>query len=83
MLGALRMTIQDTMKELHTLGSKLQMEEEGGLVSSKDRLAILKGEMEEMLGRQHIPMDIELQDERFSSLRCKVQVFSPITFVSP
>jgi hypothetical protein len=81
MLGAIRMTIQDTMKELHTLGSKLQMEE-GGLLSSKERLGILKGEIGEMLGRRDIPMDIELQDERFSSLRCKVQVFSPITFVS-
>jgi hypothetical protein len=72
MLGALRMTVKDAMKELHMLGSKLRMEESEELLSPKERLSILKEEIKEVLRRKDIPVDVELQDERFSSLRCKV-----------
>ncbi|PVF92777.1 FabD/lysophospholipase-like protein [Serendipita vermifera] len=71
MLGALQMTVKDAMKELHSLGSKLRMDESDTL-SPKDRLQILKEEIEEMLKRQGVSVDVQLQDERFSSLLCKV-----------
>jgi hypothetical protein len=74
MLGALRMTVKDAMKELHAVGSKLRMDESNELLSPKERLDILKEEIKEVLRRKDVPVDIELQDERFSSLPCKVQV---------
>jgi hypothetical protein len=74
MLGGLRMTVKDSMKELHALGSKLRMDESEELLSPKERLIILREQIKEMLNRRDIPADVELQDERFSSLRCKVQV---------
>ncbi|PVF92025.1 FabD/lysophospholipase-like protein, partial [Serendipita vermifera] len=71
MLGALRMTVKEAMKELHALGSKLRMDESDTL-SPKDRLDILREEIREVLKRQEIPIDVGLQDERFSSSPCKV-----------
>jgi hypothetical protein len=71
MLGALRMTVKDAMKELHALGSKLRMKE-SEVLSPMERLEILREEIKEILRRRDIPVDIELQDDRFSSLRCKV-----------
>ncbi|PVF92027.1 FabD/lysophospholipase-like protein, partial [Serendipita vermifera] len=71
LLGALRMTVKDAMKELHALGSKLRMDESDTL-SPKDRLDILREEIREVLKRQEIPIDVGLQDERFSSSPCKV-----------
>jgi hypothetical protein len=72
MLGALRMTVKDAMKELHALGSKLRMDESEGLLSPKERLSILKEEIKDLLRRKGILVNVELQDERFSSLPCKV-----------
>jgi hypothetical protein len=72
MLGALRMTVKDTMKELYALGSKLRMDKSEQQLSPRERLSILKEQIEEMLKRQDISVDVELQDKRFSSLRCKV-----------
>jgi hypothetical protein len=72
MLGALRMTVKDAMKELHALGSKLRMDESEELLSPKERLSILKEEIKDLLRRKGILVNVELQDERFSSLRCKV-----------
>ncbi|PVF91275.1 FabD/lysophospholipase-like protein [Serendipita vermifera] len=63
MLGALRMTVKEAMKELHALGSKLRMDESDTL-SPKDRLDILREEIREVLKRQEIPIDVGLQNER-------------------
>jgi hypothetical protein len=70
-LGALRMTVKDAMKELHALGSKLRMSEFEA-ISPKERLSILKEEIKDLLRRKGILVNVELQDERFSSLPCKV-----------
>jgi hypothetical protein len=72
MLGGLRMTVKDARKELHTLGSKLRMDESEELLSPKERLSILKEEIKDLLRRKGILVNVELQDERFSSLPCKV-----------
>jgi RNase H-fold protein (predicted Holliday junction resolvase) len=71
MLGELRMTVKDAMKELHALGSKLRMSESEA-ISSEERLSILKEEIKDLLRRKGILVNVELQDERFSSLPCKV-----------
>ncbi|CAG8722764.1 7734_t:CDS:2, partial [Acaulospora colombiana] len=51
------------IKELHSLGSKLRMNE-SDVLTPKERLEVLKGEITEMLQRQGISMDVGLQDER-------------------
>jgi hypothetical protein len=85
MLGGLRMAVKDVMKELHTLGSKLRLDESEDSVSPEERLVILREQIKEMLNRRDIPVDVELQDERFSSLHCKVQVSlsTPISLMNP
>jgi hypothetical protein len=71
-LGALRMTVKDAMKELHVLGSRLRMDESEERLSPKERLSILKEEIKDLLRRKGILVNVELHDERFSSLPCKV-----------
>ncbi|PVF92030.1 FabD/lysophospholipase-like protein, partial [Serendipita vermifera] len=78
MLGGLRMTVKDAMKELHTLGSKLRMGNADVQISPTERLGTLKNGIKEMLRNQGLSEDVDLQDHRFPSSNCKVQVFSAV-----
>jgi hypothetical protein len=72
MLGALRMPIQNAMKEIHTLGTKISAEIPETETSPDERLKLLKEGISEALERNQLPQDISLQDLRFSPARCKV-----------
>ncbi|PVF91044.1 FabD/lysophospholipase-like protein, partial [Serendipita vermifera] len=76
MLGGLRMTVKDAMKELHTLGSKLRMGDTDIQISPTERLTILKDGIKEMLRSQDLSEDIDLQDQRFSSSKCKIALLA-------
>ncbi|PVF92774.1 FabD/lysophospholipase-like protein, partial [Serendipita vermifera] len=78
MLGGLRMTVKDAMKELHTLGSKLRLGDVDVQISPTERLDILKNGIKEMLRNQGLSEDVDLRDHRFRSSKCKVQVFSAV-----
>ncbi|PVF90765.1 hypothetical protein CPB86DRAFT_591273 [Serendipita vermifera] len=78
MLGGLRMTIKDAMKELHTLGSKLRMGETDVQASPTERLDALRDGIKEMLRNQELSEGVDLQDQRFSSSKCKVQASSVV-----
>ncbi|CAG8718485.1 7017_t:CDS:2, partial [Acaulospora colombiana] len=75
MLGALRMTVKDAMKELHSLGSKLMLGDTDVQVSPTERVDTLKSGIRQMLRNQGVSEDVDLQDPRFSSSGCKVQWF--------
>jgi hypothetical protein len=68
------MAVKDAMKELYTLGSNLRLGEADTQLSPTERLIILKGGIKEMLTNNGIPDDVDLQEQRFSASRCKVQV---------
>jgi hypothetical protein len=68
------MTIQDAMKELHTLGNKIAAGIPESKFGPKERLELLKGGIVEMLERHSFPKDISLQDSRLSPAACKVWV---------
>jgi hypothetical protein len=72
MLGSLRMTIKDAMKELHALGSKLRLGEADTQLPPTERLNLLKNQIREMMTNNYVPEDAGLQDKRFSGSRCKV-----------
>ncbi|PVF93869.1 TPR-like protein [Serendipita vermifera] len=81
MLGALRMSIPDAMKELHMLGTKVTagMPEETPDPGSRSEL--LKQGIVEMLERYKFPHDIMLDDPRLSSSACKVVLLASNTTV--
>jgi hypothetical protein len=72
MLGALRMSIPDAMKELYILGTKIT----AGMPESKfgpgKRLELLREGIDECLERHQIPKNIPLRDPRLSHSGCKV-----------
>jgi hypothetical protein len=72
MIGALRMSIQDSMKELHTLGTKITAGMPGSTLGPEKRLGILREGIVECLERHQIPKDIPLRDPRLSPSSCKV-----------
>ncbi|PVF94148.1 TPR-like protein [Serendipita vermifera] len=76
MLGSLRLTVKDAMKELHALGKKL----EGGAAKSPlgpdEATRILKHAIQGMLVNYDIPPDEALDGQRFSSSTCKVALLA-------
>jgi hypothetical protein len=72
MLGSLRLTIQDAMKELHTLGTRITVGMPESIIEPEKRVMLLKQGIEEMLERRDVPKEISLQDSRLSSSTCKV-----------
>ncbi|PVF91879.1 FabD/lysophospholipase-like protein, partial [Serendipita vermifera] len=76
MLGALRMTVKEAMKELHTLGSKLRMGDTDAQISPSERLDILKNGVQQMLRDQGVSETVDMQDPQFSSSKCKVALLA-------
>jgi hypothetical protein len=72
MLGTLRMSIQDAMKELHTLGTKVTPGMPGSNFGPGKRLELLREGIDECLERHQIPKDTPLRDPRLSHSGCKV-----------
>ncbi|PVF91876.1 FabD/lysophospholipase-like protein, partial [Serendipita vermifera] len=76
MLGALRMTVKDAMKELHSLGSKLRLGDTDPVFSPTERLDILKDGIRQMLRNKGVYENVDLQDQQFSSSKCKVALLT-------
>jgi hypothetical protein len=74
MLGLLGMSFDDAKQELHILGTKLRMDQHMGLLPPERRVELLKEGIQEMLRKQGIPVNIQLQDRRFANASCKVYV---------
>jgi hypothetical protein len=74
MLGLLEMSFDDAEQELHILGTKLRMDKPIGLLPPERRVELLKEGIREMLRKQGIPVNIQLQDRRFANASCKVYV---------
>lgn len=76
MLGSLRMTLQNAMKELHTLGTKISAGMPGLNLEPKERLSLLKDGISEMLGRRGVQENISLKDASTTPSACKVAVLA-------
>jgi hypothetical protein len=72
MLGCLRLTVKDAMKELHTLGKKLEASMTNGSLEPDKALKTLKEGIKDMLKSHSISPDQSLEDQLPSN--CKVYV---------
>jgi hypothetical protein len=72
MLGSLRLTVKDAMKELHALGKKLEAGATKGSLDPNRATEILKSGVLKMLENQKVSPDESLENEILSSSNCKV-----------
>ena len=71
LLGPLRMPVSQAIEELATLGTLLFPEGQEVKPSLEENSMKLKEAIEEMLERHNYPINIKLNDSRFSSSQCK------------
>ncbi|PVF94149.1 hypothetical protein CPB86DRAFT_62753, partial [Serendipita vermifera] len=76
MLGSLRLTVKDAMKELHALGKKFESRAAQRTLDPKEAVQILKDAIHTMLQNHNVPPDEALESQRFSSSTCKVALLA-------
>jgi hypothetical protein len=72
MLGSLRMSVKDAMKELHALGKTLETKADNNSLDPRKGVEILKEGVQEMLENRNVLVDSMMDDQRFVSSKCKV-----------
>jgi hypothetical protein len=70
LLGRLRMSVEEALEELATIGSTI-FPKEGEITTPEANLAVLRETLEDMLRRHHFPADVKLND-RAMRTKCKV-----------
>jgi len=65
------MPVSQAIEELIALGTTLFPNGQEGKLSLEENSKTLKGAIEAMLDRHNYPIDIKLNDRRFSGSQCK------------
>ena len=71
LLGPLRMPVSQAIEELVTLGTLLFPHGQEVVPSLEENSKRLKEAVEDLLERHNYPIDIKLNDSRFSGSQCK------------
>ncbi|KIM19822.1 hypothetical protein M408DRAFT_30898 [Serendipita vermifera MAFF 305830] len=79
MLGCLRLSVEQTMSELATIGSTLFTQRKGVIATPDANTNMLKEAIEDLLKRHQYPISLRLKDKTFRNGRCKVVVFAATT----
>jgi hypothetical protein len=74
MLGCLRLTVKEAMRELHALGKRLEAGVAKETLDSQNAVEILRDGVRDMLGKHNISPEGSLESDAFSLSNCKVYV---------
>ncbi|KIM26165.1 hypothetical protein M408DRAFT_197093 [Serendipita vermifera MAFF 305830] len=79
MLGCLRLSAEQAMEELATIGTTIFARREDEIVTPDSNTNMLKEAIEDLLRRHKYPIGLKLNDKNFRHGRCKVVVFAATT----